>query len=164
MPEINPLGAPYCHQDTNWLTQVKLLGSYRIPKVDVRLSGTFQSVPGVAILGNYNAPFSVYGPSLGRVISGGNANSTVQVNLVAPGTEYGDRINQIDFRIGKDVRGGVFRTTLNVDVYNAMNSNPVTVVNNTYNASPVASASGAWLAPQSILTARFVKFSVNVDF
>lgn len=147
-----------------WLTQLKLLGSYRVPKVDVRLSGTLQSIPGVAILGNYNAPFSAYGPSLGRVIAGGNANSTVQVNLVAPGTRYGDRINQVDFRIGKIVRTGRSRTTLNVDVYNALNSNPVTVVNNTYNAAAVASASSAWLAPQSILTARFVKFSANVDF
>ena len=84
-PELNPLGAPYCHQVTDWLTQVKLLATYRIPKVDMQVSGTFQNVPGVAINGNYNAPFAVYSPSLGRVISGGNANSTVQVNLVAPG-------------------------------------------------------------------------------
>ena len=31
VPELNPLGAPHCHQDTNWLTQFKLLGSYLIP-------------------------------------------------------------------------------------------------------------------------------------
>ena len=32
-PELNPLGAPVCHQVTHWLTQVKLLATYRIPKV-----------------------------------------------------------------------------------------------------------------------------------
>ena len=86
IPELSPLAVPYCHQETNWLTQVKFLGSYQVPKIDVLVSGTLQSSPGVAITGNYNVPFSVYGSSLGRVISGGNANSTVQVNLVAPGT------------------------------------------------------------------------------
>ena len=82
LPELNPLGAPDCHQDTNWLTQFKLLGSYQISHIGVQVSGTFQSLPGPVIAANYNAPFAVYGPSLGRVISGGNANSTVQVNLV----------------------------------------------------------------------------------
>jgi hypothetical protein len=163
-PETNPLGAPYCHQDTDWLTQVKMLASYQIPRIDVQVSGTYQNVPGVAIAGNYNAPFSAYGPSLGRVISGGNLNSTVAVNLVAPGTEYGDRINQLDVRIGKAFRIGSVRTTANMDLYNAFNANPVVAVNSTYNAVPVASASSAWLAPQSILTARFVKFSLNVTF
>ena len=163
-PEVSLLGAPYCHQDTNWLTQVKLLASYQVPVVDLQVSGTFQSVPGVAISGNYNAPFAVYGPSLGRVVSGGNANSTVQVNLVAPGTEYGDRIQQLDLRIGRVLNVGRTRSTVNVDVYNAFNANPVLGVNNTYNAAPVAALSSAWQAPQSILTARFVKFSVNFTF
>ena len=163
-PELNPLGAPYCHQATDWLTQVKLLATYRIPKVDMLVSGTFQNVPGVAINGNYNAPFAVYSPSLGRVISGGNANSTVQVNLVPPGTVYGDRVNQVDFRVGKAFKAGRMRPTLNLDVYNATNANPVVAVNSTYNAVAAARPSGAWLAPQSILTARFVKISVNVDF
>jgi hypothetical protein len=49
-------------------------------------------------------------------------------------------------------------------LYNPLNANPVVAVNATYNAAAAANASGAWLAPQSILTARFVKFSVNVRF
>ena len=56
------------------------------------------------------------------------------------------------------------RPTVNLDLYNALNSNPVVAVNNTYNAVPAPKPSGAWLAPQSILTARFVKISVNIDF
>jgi Carboxypeptidase regulatory-like domain len=164
IPELSPLAVPYCHQDTNWLTQVKFLGSYQVPKIDVLVSGTLQSSPGVAITGNYNVPFSVYGSSLGRVISGGNANSTVQVNLVAPGTQYGDRLNQVDLRVGKILKYARARISLNVDVYNALNANPVLTLNSTYNAAAAAAASAAWLAPQSILTPRFAKFSASFDF
>ena len=56
------------------------------------------------------------------------------------------------------------RPTLNLDVYNATNANPVVAVNSTYNAVAAPRPSGAWLAPQSILTARFLKFSVSIDF
>ena len=48
---------------------------------------------------NYAAPNSVVAPSLGRRLSGNAANATI--NLIALGTRYGDRINEVDLRIGK---------------------------------------------------------------
>ena len=45
LPEIAPTN-PYCHVDNPFLTQVKGLASYVIPKIDVSVSTAFQSIPG----------------------------------------------------------------------------------------------------------------------
>jgi hypothetical protein len=153
LPEISPVGAPYCKTVPAFLTQVKFLGSYTLPRVDVQVSGAFQSVPGPQIAANYNAPNAVVAPSLGRSLSGNAANVTV--NLVEPGTMYGDRLNQLDLRFSKIVRYGRTQTRFNIDIYNALNSNAVLTLNNNF---------GAWQQPTVILLARFAKLGVQFDF
>jgi hypothetical protein len=37
--------ASYCHRESTWLTNVKGLVTYTVPKVDVLVSGTFHSLP-----------------------------------------------------------------------------------------------------------------------
>ena len=74
----------FCHVETAFLTQVKFLGSYNVPKVDVQVSGTFQSIPGPQIAATYVAPNAQVAPSLGRNLSGNAQN--VNVALVEPGT------------------------------------------------------------------------------
>ena len=56
LPEIAQLGVPYCHQETPFLTQVKLFGAYTLPKVDVQISGAFQSIPGPQLAANQVIP------------------------------------------------------------------------------------------------------------
>ena len=93
--------SPYCHVAYGVLTQLRGLSSYYVvPKIDVQLAATFQSKPGAMLAANYAVPNAAVAPSLGRNLSGNAANVTV--NLVAPGTMYGDRINQLDFRVGQD--------------------------------------------------------------
>ena len=143
----------YCHVDTNFLTQVKLLGTYTVPKVDVQFSGTFQSLPGPQVTANYVAANAIIQPSLGRPLSGGAANATI--NIVQPGTMYGERLNQLDLRFAKLLKFGRTRTSINFDLYNILNANPVTSQNNNY---------AAWQVPLSILDARLFKISVQFDF
>ena len=47
------------------------------------------------------------------------------VNLLTPGSLYGDRLNQLDLRIGKVLEFAGTRASLNLDLYNAFNANPV---------------------------------------
>ena len=104
LPEISQLGVPYCHQETPFLTQMKLFGAYTVPKVDVQISGAFQSIPGPQLAANQVMPNAQIKPSLGRDLIGGAANVTV--NLVPPGSMFGDRLNQLDLRFAKILRFG----------------------------------------------------------
>ena len=65
------------------------------------------------------------------------ANTKGQV-LMGPGTLYGSRVNQLDFRVSKSVRVGqmVFRGI--VDAFNVLNRRNVTSVNNIIGLNPAA--------------------------
>jgi hypothetical protein len=146
----------FCHIANAWMggTQVKFLGSYAIPRIDVRFGLAYQNIPGQPISANYNAPNAVVQPSLGRPLAGGAANATV--NLITPGTLYGDRINQTDLRFAKVFRFSGLITTINADLYNAFNANPVLTQNFAFGNN--------WLQPTNILQARFLKLGLQVDF
>jgi hypothetical protein len=92
-------------------------------------------------------------PSLGRDWSGGAANQTV--NVVQPGSMYGARLNQLDVRFAKLLTFGRTKTSVGVDIFNALNTDTVLSVNQSY---------GAWQRPTSILLARFAKISAQIDF
>jgi hypothetical protein len=155
IPEANALGRPYCRQLTNFLTQYKFLGSYTIPRITVQLSGAFQSIPGPNLAAT--RVVTAAQTSLGRPFTNA-ANLTL--NLLEPGTVYGERLNQLDFRVAKLLRAGRSRVSVNFDLYNAFNADTVLAENATY-AGP---ALNQWRVPTTIVTARFAKFSVQLDF
>ena len=155
VPEAGPLTIPYCHQTTNWLTQVKLLGAYLIPRADVQISGSFQSIPGPPLVANQvTLPGQT---TLPRPFTGA---SSVTINLVPPGTFYGERLNQVDLRFAKILRFGRSRTSVNLDLYNLVNASTVLAENPAYNGT----AATGWRVPTTILQPRFAKISVQVDF
>ena len=155
----------YCRIQSPFLTQVKFLAAYTVPKIDVLVSGTLQSLPGPTINGFLTVPSAAVVASLGRNLSAG-ATQNVSVNLIpnavlqatgqSPlGTVFGDRMNQLDFRVGKILKFGRTRSTVNLDLFNALNVNPVLTENTQY---------ASFRQPLSILPARFAKISVQFDF
>ena len=50
VPEIALLN-PYCHIETSFLPQYKGIATYVVPKIDVLVSGTFTSKPGIQVSG-----------------------------------------------------------------------------------------------------------------
>jgi hypothetical protein len=151
--------AGQCAIQEAWLTQLKLTGIYTVPRIDVGVSATYQNMPGPNLAASFVASNALIAPSLGRPLSGGAPNATV--NIVEPGTLYGDRINQLDLRFSKIFRfAGSRRATFNVDLANALNADTVVTELFGYNpANPLA-----WRRPNEILQARFVKFGVQLDF
>ena len=148
--------SPYCHVGFGLLTQLRGLASYEFPRAGVQLSATLQSKPGQMLAANYAAPNAVVSQALGRDLSGGAPNVTV--NLIRPGSLYGDRINQLDVRVAKTLRIDRARTRLAVDVYNALNSSAVLSYDTTFIPA------GPWLQPTAILTPRFLKLSAEIEF
>ena len=152
---VTPI-SPYCRVDYGVLTQLRGFATYTIPAIDVQVSAVFQSKPGAQLAANYAVPSAAVRASLGRDLSGGVANVTV--NLVTPGTLYGDRINQVDVRIGKSLRLSGTRLRIGVDVYNVLNANAV------LSYDPTFIPGGPWPQPLGILTPRFLKVGADLDF
>ena len=167
VPEIALLN-PYCHIETSFLPQYKGIATYVMPKVDVSISGTFTSKPGIQVSGfgtpvaggafaaNYTVSNSVVQQIIGRPLAGSAQNITV--NLIEPHSILGERVNELDMRVGKILRFGRTRANVGVDFYNLLNAaTPLS-----YNQAFIAN--GAWLTPTSVLSARFAKISAQIDF
>jgi hypothetical protein len=150
------LVSPYCRVRYGVLPQIRGLAWYLVPKVKLELGATVQSKPGALLAANYAATNADVAPSLKRELSGSAANVTV--NLIEPGTMYGDRLNQLDVRFARTLAIGSTRTRIALDVYNALNSGAVLTYNQTFVPG------GPWLQPLTILTPRFFRFTAEVSF
>ena len=97
--------------------------------------------------------------TLARPFSGGAANMTV--NIAEPLAWRIERTNQLDMRIGKILRFGGNRATINLDLYNALNSDAIRTTNDSY-SSWLPGADGP--KPTANILARFAKISATFDF
>jgi hypothetical protein len=161
---IAPANAAYCHVDSNWLTQIKGVASYTIPRIDVQVSGTYQRLPAPVpdLSANFAATnaYLAANSTLARPLAGGAQNITV--NLVDPGTVFGPSLNQLDLRFAKIIRMGGARATINFDLYNAFNANTILTYNNAFAIAPTGAVT--WQQPTQILQARFFKIGGQFDF
>ena len=85
-----------------------------------------------------------------------DANGTVNVALIKPGTMYGVRQRQVDIRFSKRLRINRVRLTGNQDVYNLLNGSAVDSQNNTFGPN--------WLKPTNFQLGRFIKLGAQYDF
>jgi hypothetical protein len=157
----------FCDHQTPYQSNFKGLVSYTVPRIDAQIAGTWSSRPFVgsnfpgitaqSLTSNWLITNAQVAPALGRNLSGNQA--VTLVNVVEPGTLYGDRVNQVDFRIAKLLRYGRTRTNVSFDLFNVFNESAVTTYNQTF-----AGTGATWLQPTAILAARVAKVSVQFDF
>ena len=146
----------YCQASHAWLTQVKFLGSYTLPG-DVQIAATLQNQPGPGRIAEvvYRGDQLVNGRP--------HTQSSIEVNVIPPGTWYGDRFNQFDLRLTKIFRtGGGTQFRAMFDLFNLFNANAIT-----REAPGWGSATGAgagYLVPQVTMAGRLAKFAFQLDF
>ena len=142
----------FCNTSQNWLTQVKFLTSYTLP-YDIQLAATLQNQEGPQRIAQVTYSAATFGALLGRPATGGNQ----VVNVLEPGTLYGDRFTQFDLRFTKIfnlANGTRFRAMF--DLFNLFNSNSVVRESTGFGDS--------WLTPQSIMPGQLGKFAFQFDF
>jgi len=156
-----------CHVEQAWLTQLKFIGSYTVPKIDVQIGGSYQNIPGIELSATYaeingDIARSTATGGLGHLPSTAvSATATTNLALVPPQTAYYDRINQLDLRLGKILKYSRTRANLSLDLYNLFNKSTVTGAGFGYTAS---TQTNTWLAPSSVIAPRLMKVSVTFDF
>jgi hypothetical protein len=148
---------PWCDTSSGFVTRITALGSYMIPKIDVQVAGTMRSDQGASLAANWTAPITAT-VGLNRPFAG-VASQTITVNLIEPGTLYGERVNQFDLRFAKILRFGRTRTNVGIDISNITNGAAVLSYNQAFSLT-----TDAWLRPNSVLQARYVKLSAQIDF
>ena len=78
------------------------------------------------------------------------------MRLNEPGSEFNDRVNQLDMSVSRSFRGGRFVFRPELSLFNALNANPVTAQTNTFGPN----LGNATL----ILPPRLLRFGLYMDF
>jgi hypothetical protein len=176
--EGNP---PACNPYTRWESNVRGTASYTIPKADVLVATVFQWRPGLERMAlwtvpkelvtwepnsAYRATLACTGAQAGQVGCFTPQGTTVtatgyQVNLLDPGDLYTDGYWLFDVKLGKNIRFAGKRLNLGVDIYNLLNNDVVRGYENTF---PASATGVAWGTPNTLLSPRFARVSVEFDF
>ena len=100
---------------------------------------------------------------VGALVDPGMTVASLSVPLIAPMTEYGDRINQLDFSVTKTIKVGRASFQPKLDFFNLLNVSPVIEVRTT---APANSNYGtpAYLQPSSVLVGRVYQLGAIIRF
>jgi hypothetical protein len=154
-----------CRDVEPFLTTLRGLASYTVPKVDVLVSATLRSQPPLERTATWNVPNSVIRTILGRIPPGGTAGGNTNIDLLDDGDRRlfaENRRTQIDMRFAKIIRIGVTRADLGVDLGNLLNTNYATGFEGTYQFTQPNG--GSWGDPTAVYTPRFVRVNATLNF
>jgi hypothetical protein len=158
----------FCDQGNSgipWQTDFKLNLAYPTPWWGITTSAVFQSYQGQPAETNWllsrttryaaNCP----GPCTpGALVFPTLTEASLTIPLTPQGTQFLDRSNRVDLRIGKRFEVQRLRMSVQGDVFNVFNANPVEAVRN-FNYGVAG-----YMLPQTVLQARLFKLSLQMDF
>ena len=146
----------FCAYNTPLLTQYKVTVAYTFPGRTFRPARRCKTSLGRPSRRRRTYTNAEIFPSLQRNLSSGTTG-TYAVSLIAPGSMYNDRLNQLDVRLSKTLKlGAARRLQVMVDVFNALNVSTAISQNNTF--GPI------WLQPGTIEVGRFFKLGAQFNF
>ena len=147
-----PRTEAFCDVHPPFQSQVKFFGVYPLPWFGLQTSATIRTCRAQAFLRASSRAV----PRLPGRWPALVCRRNVTVDLIAPGTLYGPRANQLDANIKKVIRIGSERVSASMDVFNILNRSDVLATNNRYGPT--------WQQPTNILTGRWLKFGGQFDF
>jgi hypothetical protein len=170
-----------------WQTALKLAGTYPLPWYGISVSGALQALPGLSIgtaplqygvftagtgftqpngIGTFYlvSPTTVYaanckgGCTPGARVVPGLTVSSASIPIVAPGTEFTPRINEVDFGMSKTFTFNTTRLTPKLDIFNLLNSDDYSAITSTqYGATTYG-------VPSVILQGRIVRIGIDIKW
>jgi hypothetical protein len=156
----------YCdNRDVPWLTQIKMSGVIPLPfniqtgigfqtyKRVLNVSTQWQITPTTRYAANCAGPCTP-----GGLVNPNMTVATMNVPLVAPGTELSDRINLLDINIGRWITVGKMRIQPEVAIFNALNSLAV------YAVRSANFGTSSYMQPSTLLQPRITRIGMQVKW
>jgi hypothetical protein len=135
---IGALSIPYRNE-------FKLAATYPLPwKIQTGLS--MLSYPGLPLTVNWTVPLTILP----------NRSAPVTVPIIAPGTSYLERWNQLDIHVTREIKAGRLAIRPTLEVFNLLNSSVV--------LGQITTFGSALGRPTSTLQGRLVKLSAMIKF
>ena len=173
----NPQLLLYCDQTGNgipWNTQFKIAGSMPLP-YGIQLGAsytTYKYTYGTAVANTNTTygsvwlitPTTRYAGELpgactpGALVDPGMTVANMSIPLVPPGTEFSDRIQQLDITAGKWIDIGKLRIQPAISLFNALNNHAVFAVRS------MNYLTSSYLQPSTVLQPRLLRLEVQVKW
>ena len=144
----NPNQTLWCDSPRPWQTLYKAHGAYPLPG-DVILSGFVQGYPGPDI----DANFSISNANSPVPLTGGQ---TINVDLLPHDTLFLPFQRKVDLRVMRRFNAGNVQLAPVFDIYNVLNTNTVTSINETYGSR--------WQQIRNIMNGRRVRVGLELEW